>query len=767
MTKIWTGLRVVVALSACLATMKKAVMGLVAILAVSASVCLAEGTSNDARVESQAALAFSEESTPTDSEPVAKQQESLSGALESAGGSISGKVTDKSVSYHPSILTTVNPNRYTTKREIEEEFSLAVYRALVDIADKPLPGVKILLAEELREGPGRRLGETVSDGKGRYAFRIVPLGTYIVLAEPPEGAVRLNDRDRNRFRVVELKAGERKEDVDFSFRFDGVSVTGSVTDGQGKPIEGAEVVAEPWPVDRPWLDGPVVHREAGSVKTVSDGNGHYRLDGLFPPDMREANYYLLSGMLPKETFVIRARAGGYAPSQIIVPAMPENLVRDIRLTNENLNSLLDRMGVDDKLEAIAGDVPLPTSRGNVITGVDFIIEREGLVSGLVVDTRGRAVRDCWVSLGPLEDHPKEPLAAVPRTDHLRTWCEGVNQFTIAHVPEGTYRFGVWTHKLGNVMARNAPIAVRWGGCLCDVEVTVWSVEDRAVLTGRVADASSGRPVKDVIAKVSRLKRDDGIGGLCGNRRHDGAEAGEFLIEGIEPGIATLSISAPGYVPEEAQVRLLGAQTANIDFFLKPEGVLRGYVMLNGEGKGASVKAFPADGEPDGSMWVQTGEDGYYEFKQVKEGVYLLRPAVTVSDGPPVAQRFKSSWVKVESGKTSRVDFELGGSAAIRGTFSSPRKDVSWHVSVFDGSATGGVPPWRSLSYYELIRAGAWNLDKYGGHYEIRNLPPATYNVVAGCYSYDREAGALITIEEQSKIVSLNADETAEVNFESR
>ena len=628
-----------------------------------------------------------------------------------AACSISGTVTDKSVTYHPSRLATVNPNRYTTKREIEKKLSLAVYRALVDIADKPLSGVKIVLAEELREGPGRRLGETVSDEKGRYAFPIVLPGTYIVLAEPPEDAVRLNDRHRNRFRVVELNAGERREDVNFSFRFGGVSVTGRVTNGQGKPVEGAEVVAEPWPVARPWSDGPVVHREAGSVKTVSDGNGHYRLDGLFPPDMREANYYLLSGMVPKETFVIRARAGGYAPSQMIVPAMPENLVRDIRLANEKLNSLLDRMGVDDKLEAIAGDVALPASRGNVITGVDLVIEREALVSGRVVDTWGRAVPNCWVTLGPLEDHPKEALAAIPRTDHLRTWCEGVNQFTIARVPEGTYRFGVWTHELGNVIARNAPISVRWGDSLSDVEVTVWSVEDRAVLTGRVADASSRRPVKGFIAKVSRLKRDDGIGGLCGNRRRDGPEAGEFLIEGIEPGIATLNISAPGYVPEEAQVRLLRAQTANIDFFLEPEGVLQGYVTLNGEGKGACwVRAYE---KRDASFSVQTDEEGYYEFEKLKEGDYLVRSAVNTGGGPPATRRYESSWAEVESGKVTRVDFELEGSAAIRGAFSSPDEHLSWHVSVFDGSATGRVPSEGSLSYHEQLRAGAWNLQEYG------------------------------------------------------
>ena len=116
-----------------------------------------------------------------------------------AACSISGTITDKSVTYHPWRLASVTPDPHNERAAWE-----TVARALMSTADKPLPGVKIHLLRGFGHMSYICRSEAVSDDRGQYAFPFLPPGGYELRAELPEGAVHLRDKHPETFRSVML-----------------------------------------------------------------------------------------------------------------------------------------------------------------------------------------------------------------------------------------------------------------------------------------------------------------------------------------------------------------------------------------------------------------------------------------------------------------------------------------------------------------------------------------------------------------------------------
>jgi|GEM_PF-2698520 len=648
--------------------------------------------------------------------------------------SISGTVTDKSVSYHPRRLATVrlDPHNQGAGRE-------AVDRALVDTADKPLPGVRITLVRAGFHVASLRRPETISDGRGQYAFRFLPPGNYEVSAEPPEGAVSLRDRHPDQGRALRLQPGEHRDDVDFSFRFDGLSIAGCVTDTGGIPIAGAELTAEYGPR---WI-GESNTPGRVSVNTVSDEDGRYRLDGLLPTDIRQASYFLKGGSLPRREermISVRASALGYVPAQILVPPITEDLARDAKSFTEEVA----RRGLAEELPA-PQEVALPVSRGNVIS-LDFALQGGATVTGRLLDTQGTILPNSRIRM-VLADPPDRGPLVIQELAPDWTETDGAGQFVLENVPPGAYLFQAENRMFGTQKARNAPLEVSADELVTDLDVIVEAPGD---ISGLVVDAASGDPIEKFSVMLTTEE---------GTTEHRFQE-GTFLIKHIPAGIATLKISATGYGPEEVQVEVASGQT-DMTFSLAPEGLLHGCVTLNGEGTVAKVKASHAEGGPSASTSVATDEEGYYEIKGLREGLYQVKASIWSSSK---GTRYESAWAEVGSGRVTRVDFELGGNATIRGTFSYPDKDLRWHVVARNGSATGPLPPFNSPSFTEQEVAMAWDVEE-SGYYEIGNLPSGTYNVTGRCCIYDRDARDFIAVAEQSELVSVSEGDVAEVNFD--
>ncbi len=681
------------------------------------------------------------------------------------GGAISGTVTERTITYHPWRLATV-----TVDPQNQMEARMKVDRAMMSTADAPLPGVKIVLEGHPLNSRNLLRLESTSDEQGQYAFPIVPPGTHDVRAQPPEGAALVRDEHPDVYQKVRISPNEDRNGVDFSFRFDSVSITGRVTNTRGEPVEGVELTAKYGPKAM----GETSRKGTVMIKTVSGEDGRYRLGGVHPTTFRQASYYLTNGDVPQAPewegwmVAVHAHAIGYVPTVIHIPPITEDLVRNTTSTMGQFTNLQRRMGMDMDDEFTSPDeVILPASRGNDITNVNFVLERETVVVGRVVDTRGNILpqlRVHIISTDPPAGRPIPLAIEKIKPDWVETDDNG--QFLFEAVPSGIYNFEVQA-KGGREIARNPPLRVNPGEFIESIEVIVGSTENRGSIAGLVLDATTRQPIKDLFIQVAHVESSDELPPLHGHLEIDDSQQGAFLIEDISPGTATLWVSADGRGLQEVQVEVASGQTRNITVYLTAAAVLEGYVTLNGNpAQNASVSPWSVETQRNaikqgGSQnSAQTNKEGYYKIQGLKKGTYLVKFAVRLPDLPNSAQAFDQAEIELKAGRSTILDFDFGGSATVRGSFSHPDIELSWYVAVLTGD--DAYPDGPAHSGQKV--ASAWKVED-SGYYEIGNLPPGTYTVIGTCR--EKSDTGFVAVAEQSKTVTLGEGETAEVDFNFR
>jgi len=235
--------------------------------------------------------------------------------------------------------------------------------------------------------------------------------------------------------------------------------------------------------------------------------------------------------------------------------------------------------------------------------------------------------------------------------------------------------------------------------------------------------------------------------------------GSFLIEGLSPGLATLEISADGCAREKARVSVLSGQTTNVTIALKREGIVRGQATRNGKPCGHGYVNLRLAGEaPEAGIDTQTDSRGFYQYRGLPAGEYLVRICIWLREDSFSAQLTDVARARVEAGKDTRLDLEFGRSATLEGRFHAPDKTLQWIVTVEDAS-----PPAASLPAPDRRRATAWKLERTG-QYSIEGLAPGTYTVTAKCLRNDETRTVVL---EQSKAISVKDGEKAQVDFDLR
>ena len=636
---------------------------------------------------------------------------------------------------------------------------------------EPLPGAKI----SLRGTPATRRQEALTGEDGSYVFPLLSAGLYIVECEPPEGVVHLVGDHRTTTTRLTVAPEEDVRGMDFSFQR-GMSISGRVTDRLMNGIEGARLAAQAG-------SGGLGIRSS----TNSDALGNYRLTGiprgLLFRELRimvKADGYVgtLSDpiTLPTERdlegidFVLEdgASVSGHivdTNGRIVSNASIE-LVREPELHRIGLPAATTdahgrfeigelgagtyrfRVGVhgpDSRYSQIAKNRPITVRAGETITEIEVVIgvADEGIIEGHAVDEDGNGV---------------------PRVKVSAETTGGSGGSTTTDI-SGHYRVEGLGEGAAEVMFRHPdhPDARLTGVPVGTMDADVVMLR-RGGISGRVMDARTRRGLRDFEVRVTDLETRDGttLGflGRWGGHFKKGQRAGEFTIEHVYPGVATLKVSASGYGTQEVPNVVIGSGqiTTGVEVYLSPGAVIQGYVSRNGKPvtTRVAVTASPADDpyETAGRSGVDTS--GFYRITDVPAGTHV----VVVKVGDAMQRTMSRATVQVAAGQVARVDFALGGRASITGTVASPAGYTIRGVLVRDASATEpfSFERWVSIQRQAL----GWTLCGRDGSYQITDLSPATYNLTAVCAPEWESPRS--EVRQTSRIVSIEEGQRLELNF---
>ncbi|MBN1510554.1 MAG: hypothetical protein JXB13_00935 [Phycisphaerae bacterium] len=352
--------------------------------------------------------------------------------------------------------------------------------------------------------------ETTTDAEGHYEFPTLPCGEYELSAEMPSWPSRSGEeRMATGKAVVDLSV--RGPHGHLEVRADRITVTGRITDKQGQPVSGAKVIGI-----------QEVHSETSEIKpnvvtTLSDADGHYELQGLNPPNVYNAAGYLAGGNgtgelgLASFYLLVRVDAEGFLQSRENIPRIPvvsEELLASARRLLKAMNRIQTRLQGSSEIREKEGVGPLPASRGNVITGIDVVLDRRpplAYVSGQVVDTKGRLVQNRGLEWIAVRGAPRPPGWEYVKSDEPRgIVTDSDGRFEIPAMAPGKYSiivYGPTSLKYRQIPIRGSTLDVKPGERVENFEIVLNPPEDFTV-SGHVRDAK-GNPVRGLFVWIGK------------------------------------------------------------------------------------------------------------------------------------------------------------------------------------------------------------------------------------------------------------------------
>ncbi|MHC5038885.1 MAG: sigma-70 family RNA polymerase sigma factor [Planctomycetota bacterium] len=235
-------------------------------------------------------------------------------------------------------------------------------RVLDKTSDRPIPGANVSTL-----GRGAFLRVAVEEDKGYILYGLLPGTTHVMVQAPgylPQTA--------------EVK-GVAGASVTRDFRLArGVTVTGRVVDGTGKPISGAWIAAD-LPYDEVFCGG-------GAVETFSGPDGAFTISGIpvriqkeKPPEDEEGEKELV---IPSDNEVVRE-----AMRKKFQEAMAERK-KGVPFEKATISLSVLKEGWVRREDRMEVEVSRDTQR---VDGVEIVLESAPRISGKVVDAQGTPV----------------------------------------------------------------------------------------------------------------------------------------------------------------------------------------------------------------------------------------------------------------------------------------------------------------------------------------------------------------------------------------
>jgi len=619
----------------------------------------------------------------------------------------------------------------TVEGRVVGDDGVPIASAALSIEPKPTGGgmMRIEIGTGATVGPA---GVTDDDGN----FRVGPLdpdAPWVLRAEAEGRAPGTVDlvgleprRTRSGVRIVLPRGG---------------ALVGTVADGDGAPIPGAEVAVEPAPAGGAGairMIGP--GSEGTSREVATDDSGRFRAEGLpagtYRVTVRRSGFAsaTVEGIEvaargePADAGEIRLRPGASVQGRVVdeTGAAIEAVEVGVRESSgPTMMFIVPGGSLDEQAPAavtgpdgwfVVADldpqrrVTLNFSRPGYLQHgeaeveapsaepLEITLQPSSTLSGHVLDVEGAPVPGASVVLTRTVTATmgNRKFAAVSRQDAT---ADGDGKFVFEEQKPGTVSLeaaapGLRTANLDGV-------EIPRGADRDDVEIRL---EPGAVLVGRVT-APDGRPVPG--ARVAEIR-----GG--GSEPEfaigpDGAATdgdGYYRLEGLEPGARSIEVTHPSYVRTARDVEVrAGFNTLDVEF----EGgqPVRGVVL---DPSGSPVPAAWVQLVPAGQRWggpdTTTDGDGRFEIPGVGDGDYGVRATAEGFGGTPTED---SARVRVEGAPVDDVVVRLAPGTTIAGRIVGlePERIGAVEIDAYglDGQGMAGGSASASTGEYRIEGAG--------------------------------------------------------------
>ncbi|MBI5095991.1 MAG: carboxypeptidase regulatory-like domain-containing protein [Candidatus Hydrogenedentes bacterium] len=639
---------------------------------------------------------------------------------------------------------------------LDQERNGSISGIVVDPDNKPVPKVRLYAYDQANRRP--MSNEAFADDQGKFVFTRLTPGSYRINISSPSGYSSNSESPEN----IEVASGAQVTGVRLVYTGNtGLSITGTVTDPKGAPVQNAQINAQ----------GPsyayVGTDPSGAYTLTGLKEGEYTVNvqhGEFSRQSRSANagdtkvdFQLqergsVEGQVldartgaPVAAFEIQALQGNQSAMQ---PYMNQSFIRvydstgHFRLPNVESGdtSLAVRgEGYSQVVQSI-GQVGPGQTLGNVV----IRLQPGAGVQGVVLSPTRQPVSGALIYLGELPQRWERERSSIAQSAADGSFtvnnASGASVTLTAYHPQ--YAPATVTANLASSGTTRVEIVLNQGGSI----------------TGRVTTGSGGAGHTWISLQVAGRQTQEST-----QVKPDGTYEFQNVLPGDVTVVAGFSINNTSSRQLQRAVTVTAGQNVVVDFNFPPYSTaLSGIVTVQGKpAVSGFIQATVTTSSGDESSHAQIQSDGSYRFDALPQGTATLTGSA--SDGE--RQGRINIEVVIPSGGAVRQDIVTTLPARIHGTVTGATGGYSG-VAVLQGEVAipATVTP-ELYAHYQEIDVASMTLAPDGA-YNLDGVPPGVYTVVA--YSApSQSAEALPQLRHASSVVNLTEGADIVLDFSLR
>ncbi|MEI2325688.1 carboxypeptidase regulatory-like domain-containing protein [Priestia megaterium] len=571
------------------------------------------------------------------------------------------------------------------------------------------------------------IANAVTDQNGTYQIPGLAPGEYIVVA---------NARDYARATVGAIVAADQTTMADLQLSLNPATISGTVTDSQGNPIENATVRV-------------IDQNETVLGTALTDQNGNYVISNLPPGSQtiivtaptfssQVSGVTLGAGALENVSLGLTENPG-IITGQITNGQTGDPIVGSIVLLRTSGGiGLIVGFDITDENGTyfITGIAPgmytvLATANGFGISSVGAIVQSDittnadialvpnaGAITGLITNLQGSPILGTDTQIEVFDQGGTLLKTLLAQSD---------GTFAVLDLPPGSYNLLVTAPNFAAQTTSTVIVSDQTN------ELNILLTPNPASITGRVLNVATGFPINGAILTVT-----DSSGIVVGSGT-SGVD-GDFTINNLPPSTLIISAVAQTFGSDSKAVILTPGGEGTTTLTLTPNpGVLQGTVINQRTGQvipGTTLQIF--DSTRALVATVQTDQNGFYQIQTLSPGSY--RVIATIQNFGSV-----SGDTQVNPEATTELNFTLVPNP---GTI----------TGVIYNEQTGSPIAGASIAVRQFSPVGpiiATTTTDSRGQFTVLNLTPGAYTIVVSEPNFGSQASSTLVQSDQVSTVLVN------------